>query len=86
MDADKIPFQVEKSTFQLKTDGTFLASIHLTDTWPDLGALDINLSQLSPLSGVVVPARQDRMDGHGVLYWRTGTATPLSGLSRLRFV
>jgi hypothetical protein len=32
---------------------------------PGLGALDINLSQLSPLSGVVAPARQYMMDGHG---------------------
>jgi hypothetical protein len=53
-----------------------------------LDALDINLSQLSPLSGVKVPARQATYDWHVQAYveWRAGTAIPLSGLSWLSFV
>ncbi len=48
-----------------------------------MGALDINRSQLSPLSGVAVPARQATKEETVPAYvdWLAGTASPLSGLS-----
>jgi hypothetical protein len=51
----------------------------------ELDALDFNLSQQSPLSGVAVPqpARLHRLETVPPKYveWRAGTATPLRGLS-----